>query len=435
MDGVTRLVIGLVIGGVAGVLLGLLIYALLRRRYVTVLPSEYVIHTGRDGKVLHKGLGQSFFCGPFDAYMIFPSTIQRVQFEASQITQENQGIRVQGFVVWKIADPELAYKSLDLGEKEKPLATTNTHLKEIAESVVRHSVSNMTIEETLRKRETMIAGLKEQLVAVVDGWGISVETIEIRDVYIESETLFENMQAPYRQQVRLDAETVALGTDEKIANEKLRSEESVARQRADTQTRTEILKSEKALEAQRKKVDHETQAHASEQEARQQRMGKEHQVEIAALRSNMDVTREREQTAQEEERLAHERRQQAIDLESAETRAKEEAERERVQIETATALEKQEAEHKLQQTIAMDQIAVLEREIAAKTGVGDAALMEQLIEALPLIVSEMRPEHWTTISGDLPYGALEGVVARLLASARALGIDVPGTGDAVPSGE
>jgi flotillin len=435
MDGVTRLVIGLVIGGVVGVLLGLLIYVLLRRRYITVLPSEYVIHTGRDGKVLHKGLGQSFFCGPFDAYMIFPSTIQRVQFEASQITQENQGIRVQGFVVWKIADPELAYKNLDLGEKENPLATTNAHLKEIAESVVRHSVSNMTIEETLRRRETMITGLKEQLVAVVDGWGISVETIEIRDVYIESETLFENMQAPYRQQTRLDAETVTLGTDEKIANEKLRSEESVARQRADTQTRTEILKSEKALEAQREKVEHETRAHASEQEARQQRMSKEHQVEIAALRSGLDVTREREQAAQEEEQLAHQRRQQAIDLGSAETKAKEEAERERVQIETATALEKEEAEHKLRRTIAMDEIAVLEREITARAGVGDAALMEQLIEALPLIVSEMRPEHWTTISGDLPYGALEGVVARLLASARALGIDVLGTGQQAPGKE
>ncbi len=427
MDGAGQLVVGLVFGAVGGILLGLLVYAFIRRRYVTVSPSEYVIHTGRGGKVLHKGLGQSFFCGPFDTYMVFPSTIQRVQFEASQITRENQGIRVQGFVVWKIADPELAYKSLDLSQSQTPLAVTNDHLKEIAESVVRHSVSNMTIEETLRKRETMIAGLKEQLVQVVQDWGISVETIEIRDVYIESETLFENMQAPHRQKVRLEAETVTLETDEQIANEKLGSEESIARQRAETQTRTEIFESEKAQEAQRKKVEHETQSHFAAQDAQQQRVEKEHQVEIARLRSSLDVTREREQTTLEEERLAHERRQQAIDWEAIEAKAREEAERERVQIETATQLEKQKAEHELAQAVAIDQIAVLEREIAAKSQVGDAALMEQLIEALPLIVSEMRPEHWTTISGDLPYGALEGVVARLLASARALGIDVPGS--------
>ena len=426
MDGVARLITGLGIGGVCGILIGLLIYYLVRRRYITVSPSEYVIHTGRDGKVLHQGLGQSFFCGPFDSYMVFPSTIQRVQFEASQITKENQGIRVQGFVVWKIADPELAYKSLDLSETDLPLEVTNTHLKEIAESVVRHSVSNMTIEETLRKRETMIAGLKEQLILVVEAWGISVETIEIRDVYIESETLFENMQAPYRQEVRLDAETVTLETDEKIANEKLRSEESIARQRAETQTRTKIFESERALEAQHKKVEHETAAHATEQEAKQRRMGIEHQVDIASLRSNLDVTREREQAELEEERLTHERRQQAIDWDAAEAQAKEEAERERVRIETATALEKKQAEHKLAQAVAMDELVVLEREIVAKGQVSDAALMEQLIEALPLIVSEMRPEHWTTISGDVPYGALEGMVARLLASAKALGIEVPG---------
>jgi regulator of protease activity HflC (stomatin/prohibitin superfamily) len=425
MEGTARLIFGLVIGSVGGVLLGLLIYYLVRRRYITVSPSEYVIHTGRGGKVLHKGLGQSFFCGPFDSYMIFPSTIQRVQFEASQVTRENQGIQVQGFVVWKIADPELAYKSLDLSGTDLPLEVTNAHLKEIAESVVRHSIANMTVEETLRKRETMIGGLKEQLVEVVDGWGISVETIEIRDVRICSETLFENMQAPFRQQVRLDAETVTLETDEKIANEKLRSDEAIAKQRAETQTRSQIFESEKALEAQRQKIDHETTAHEAEQGARQRRMEKEHQVEIATLRSNLDVTREREQAAQEEERLTHERRQQAIDWEAAETKAKEEAERERVRIETATALEKQEAEHKLAQAMGLDKLALLEGEISAKSKVSDAALMEQLIEALPLIVSEMQPEHWTTISGDVPYGALEGVVARLLASAKALGIEMP----------
>jgi regulator of protease activity HflC (stomatin/prohibitin superfamily) len=359
--------------------------------------------------------------------MIFPSTIQRVRFEASQITKENQGIRVQGFVVWKIADPERAYQNLDLSETNSPLAVTSSHLKEIAESVVRHTVSNMTIEETLRKRETMIAGLKEQLVEVVEDWGISVETIEIRDVYIESATVFENMQATFRQEVRLEAETVTLATDEKIANEKLRSEESISRQRADSRTRSEIFESERALEAQRKKVGHETQAHASEQDARQRRMEVEHQVEIAALRSNTDVTRERENAKLEEARLAHERQEQGITWAAAEAKAEQEAELDRGRVETTAALEKQEAEHKLRQTISLDEIALLERRVAAKGQMSDAELMEQLIEALPLIVSEMRPEQWTTISGDVPYGALEGVVARVLASAKALGIEVPRT--------
>jgi flotillin len=425
MDGAARFLTGLVIGGVAGLLIGVLIYVLIRRRYVTVSPSEYVIHTGRGGKILHKGLGQSFFCRPLDAYMVFPSTIQRVQFEAEQITRQNQGIRVQGFLVWKIADPERAYKNLDLSKTDAPLAVTNAHLREIAESVVRHSVANMTIEETLRKRETMIVGLKGQLSEVVEAWGISIEAIEIRDVYISSETLFENMQAPFRQEVRLEAETVTLATDEKIANEKLRSEEAIAVQRAESRTRSEIFESEKALEAQQNKIAHETQAHAAEQNARQQRMEKERQVEIATIRSDVDVTREREQAAVQAERLVHERRQQAIEWAADEGKAKTEAERERVQIETATALEKRKAEHELAQQMALDEVAVLESRIAAKSQMSDTELREQWVAALPAIVREMHPEHWTTISGDVPYATLESVVVRMLSAARVLGIQLP----------
>lgn len=87
--------------------------------------------------------------------------------------------------------------------------------------------------------------------------------------------------------------------------------------------------------------------------------------------------------------------------------------------------DKLKAEHQLEQTMALDEIAVLERRVAAKSQVSDAELMEQLVAALPGIVSEMRPEHWTTISGDVPYGALESVVARVLAAAQTLGIAFP----------
>lgn len=45
---------------------------------------------------------------------------------------------------------------------------------------------------------------------VVDGWGVWLETVEITDVIIQNQQLFEDMQAEYRERMRKVANAYAM---------------------------------------------------------------------------------------------------------------------------------------------------------------------------------------------------------------------------------
>ena len=52
--------------------------------------------------------------------------------------------------------------------------------------------------------------------APTEGWGVWLETVEITDVLILSKSLFEDLQAAFRQQTRLEAERIRLNTERAI---------------------------------------------------------------------------------------------------------------------------------------------------------------------------------------------------------------------------
>jgi len=96
------------------------------------------------------------------------------------------------------------------------------------ESAIRHQVANMTIDEVLRKRGTIILALKKELEYISTEWGIAIETIEIKNVKIMSSQLFHNMQARFRDQIRLESETSALKTNQEIAEQNIIHNEQIA---------------------------------------------------------------------------------------------------------------------------------------------------------------------------------------------------------------
>src|SRR5438067_2692364 len=157
--------------------------------YVIARPSEFIIHQ-RFGKIRRQGRGISFFCLPVvDRYYRIPSTTHALGFAADQITAENQGVEVSGFAIWKISDPAKASVNFDFVEPSNSLQTITTHLKDVVESAIRHQVANMTMEDVLRKRGTIILRLKGELAYIADQWGLTIETIEIKNVQIMSEQL------------------------------------------------------------------------------------------------------------------------------------------------------------------------------------------------------------------------------------------------------
>jgi Membrane protease subunits, stomatin/prohibitin homologs len=197
-------------------------------RYVVASHSEFIIHQ-RFGKTRHQGRGISFLCLPLvDRYYRIPCTTQALAFKADQVTSENQGVEVSGFAIWKISDPATASLNFDFVEPEMTMQTIGGNLKDVVESAIRHQVANMTLEDVLRKRGSIILQLKRELAYVAGQWGLTIETIEIKNVQIMSEQLFANMQAKFRDEVRLMSETSGLETDRQIAERKYAQKELLA---------------------------------------------------------------------------------------------------------------------------------------------------------------------------------------------------------------
>lgn len=188
--------------------------------FVTVSPSDYAI-VFRGGKIIKEGRGFRFFCTPRIQYVIIPGNVENITFVADQISRENQGVEVSGFAIWKVGDPKRIYQNFDFKQESDTMAQVNAFLKDVVESAIRHMVANMTIEEVLRKRGTIIQQLKKELEYITEQWGIVVETIEIKNVRILSKTLFDNMQAPFRNSVRLEAETNTIETEKQIEEQRI----------------------------------------------------------------------------------------------------------------------------------------------------------------------------------------------------------------------
>lgn len=195
--------------------------------YVKASPSDYII-VFKNGRIVKEGRGLRFFNTPSLQYVIIPACVNNITFTADQITKENQGVEVSGFTIWKVGEPSKIYMNFDFSPGKDPLKQVNTFLKEVVESAIRHMVANMTIEEVLRKRGTIILQLKKELEYISDQWGIVIETIEIKNVKVLSSKLFGNMQAKYRDDIRLESETSRLKTEKDIEEQKIQYAEKTA---------------------------------------------------------------------------------------------------------------------------------------------------------------------------------------------------------------
>mgnify|MGYP006278297129 CR=1 FL=1 len=356
------------LGSILIAVLGIWCY---KKFYISVKPDEYVIHYGRGGMVKHCGRGISFFCWPGETYIAVPSTIRDVNFCADQITQEKQGVRVQGFMAYRIDDFEKAYQTLDLRSRsakvllsaeknvdnkdyssktrettfkldpDDPLAKTDLVLRRLAESVVRHEVSNKTVDEMISEREAVIESMKDQIAPTVARWGLVVETIEFTEVWIRSRELFENLQAEYRNDVRLKAEQSTASTERNISESKLESEREIARIEAETQRCQRVTASKEQLSAREVEIK-------NDELVKQKELETDQRLKEKALEQAKQMELLEQEKLYEKQRREEELRQQQLLLEK-ENELAQQQEQHKLQVdelEKSEALKKKDEETK-----------------------------------------------------------------------------------------
>jgi len=201
------------------------------RAYLLALPqyrdsdvNEWMIVI-RDGQPVKTGAGIYKFCWYGDKVVKFPTHLRSVKFEAEQVTEEMMGVRVSGALIWsphRVSDgPFKLYKAFGDELLQENSSAINEKLQNMAVSVIRDKVANLTINAILRDRNQLRDGIKQNMQEMLTGWGMWLETIEISDVQIVSGSLFRNLQTEFREKMRLHADKIERSTENTIRSQNM----------------------------------------------------------------------------------------------------------------------------------------------------------------------------------------------------------------------
>ncbi|MFX0195039.1 MAG: SPFH domain-containing protein [Candidatus Hodarchaeota archaeon] len=164
-------------------------------RYRKFKTNEFVIYL-RNGRVRRAGAGGRAFLMPLiDEVIIIPTTIQQTSLEAREkvVSREYQNVSVTGFVFWQVTNPSEAFSHVSWNRQSPDYV--ETVIRNAAESIIRTTCANMPIEEIIRERRQIIEAVITELHELMATWGVTVHSVEIRDVEVLDPDLKENMEA------------------------------------------------------------------------------------------------------------------------------------------------------------------------------------------------------------------------------------------------
>ena len=379
-----------------------------RWRTVVVPPNAHVVHTRRGhDKPLHIGLGVSFRFNPAkDSFLVVPGTMQTILINAHCICRELQGLLVQGYVQWIVADFATAYKKLDFTDVEDPMRVVNVQLREQAEAAIKDKVATMGIDEVLSDKQPIIEELTARLRAVAEGegrsdtgLGLRIVTVQIKEAVVSSRRVWENLQKPFRSERARIARLAELEAETAIS----------ARERvAERDQETAQLDADAAIGKLR--AAHEAEVFDRDQAEAVRRVEREQEVA-------------RQTAAQRHETALHtadlEKIRIAREAEVARVRAHELAAARKLETEAAIAVDDLRRAAVNRQTDTELRHLEVRQKVANDTTAGN--LQARLIDALPLVAEKLpKPDELRAISiggtnGSHDGQSLAALIAQLMA--------------------
>ena len=177
------------------VIILVLIIILYTSRYRKFKPNEYVIWL-RNGKIRKAEKGGAGFLYPLiDSIVIIPVTVQQTLLEARErvVSHEYQDLSITAFIYWRVVNPEIAFSKVSWNGTQQDYV--EKVIKNAAESIIRTTCANMPIEQIIRERQEIIKVITSELHSLMADWGITTESVEIRDVEVLDHQLKENLEA------------------------------------------------------------------------------------------------------------------------------------------------------------------------------------------------------------------------------------------------
>lgn len=434
---------------------------------ITAKPSEYLIHMRR-GRVLHKttGQGASCFKWPWDSVAIIPTTINRLQFTADQVTLEKVGVEVTGLAVYRIVEPEITFRMLNFSFSERASEKLGDILREMFVGATRRHIANLPVEDVMTRRKEAIAGeLLRELAPVMSGqgqvedsttggWGVVLDTVEVQNVRILSERVFRDMQAEFRSRLTMRARQAELDSQQEIATREAASRRAIEEARLTAEASTRELRAQAESRATEIEIGEGNKREALEARAAEERTQRKRDRDISDLRAQAEV--EAERTAQEEQsRLAALAREQTLaEAERQVLEARHQNTVRETQMESDLGLQRAESQMALREAESTAQVAIQRREIELQRQAGELdatlarmrkeidnmvsedrirmALVEQSLPAVAQAFSQQFAEaRFTQIGGASadPATMIAGSIAQVLELARSFGLRLGGPAD------
>lgn len=398
---------------------------------VIVPPNAYVVHTRAGSQdPITLGLGISFRYNPrTDAYLVVPAAMQTIGVVSNCISQEKQGINVLAYVQWQISDFSIAYRKLDFSDMVDPLGIVNAQLREQADAAIKDKIATMSVEEVLTDKAPIIEELTRRLSEVTEGrvrgseatasgLGITIVTVQLKEAFVSSRNLWENLQAPYRHEQERVAKISYLDLQEEIRTKQLATRQATETSEAETEVQIERVREEKRTEALELRLSEDEKRQQHEQESQANQIQREQEIKLTQARSEAEtqnaldvIEQERQvqlmeaeralveqQTRIEQQRLIHEATLKRIQFEhqqvirQQENTLKEEALQAEISQKLQTEQASAERETIIQQTQhhqaqLMTEIERLQQEI--RNLITEEALIKEWIAVLPELAENM----------------------------------------------
>lgn len=437
---------------------------------VIVPPNAYVIHTRMNKKKpMTIGLGLSFRYNPNkDAYLIVPAAMQTIGVVANCISKEKQGINILAYVQWQINDFAIAYKKLDFSDYRDPLGIVNAQLREQAEAAIKDKIATMGVEEVLTDKAPIIKELTTRLIGVTEGkhgpegesrgLGIKITTVQIREAIVSSNSLWTDLQSPFRNEQNRKAQISHLEMQNRIKEKEFESREFIESRKAESELEIEKLQQRKMTEASNIKLLEDESRFAKEQQNKQNRLKLKEQTELSeqnskdrilAQENEIKLKRELQnlnqklklEEAQLNSKLKQLEQQQILDNKEIESGiAMHKAEMELTKLKFQANIERQKAEHSLKLKFEEEKQALMAKVEQQKVNIermrqeiqnlkNNQDLFSQLISELPNIAAELPDVNELKViqTGDSDYimNSLGGFISKLMAVGETLGIKMP----------
>ena len=232
---------------VAVVLIFLVVVIFYFSRYKKFRTNEFVIHL-RSGKVKSAGMGGKLFKMPIlDDVIVIPTTTQQTTLEAHQnlVTRELQDISLEAYLFWKVLKPETAYTAVSWDSRASNFV--EHVLRNATEAIIRTTCANMELETIIRERMAIIKAIADRLHEIVSDWGITIESIEIKEVHILDEGLKHNMEQLKKSMMEQEARIAKARAEEASRTQELLVQQKLGMQEQDTEQSIQIKSKEREI--------------------------------------------------------------------------------------------------------------------------------------------------------------------------------------------